>query len=464
MSFIGRTEERAALEKAYSAAGFGLFGIYGRRRIGKTTLLHEFCQGKRHIFLTAREVKLERNIEIFSKLLFQEAGIGYLGLGLSLNNLQNLISYIGRCASSEKLIVVIDEFQYLSEAEPSFIENFRRGIAYELANKNILLVICGASFDAMQELFDGDALPDKRDTLCLMPFNYREAAELTPAYTAEEKLLVYGVTGGVPGYTVLFDTKKPALTNISELFFAVQGHLYDEAKSLLRQDFRNVSLYNTLLEVIGQGAGRMNAIAKGSGYDTPVISPAIKKLIANGMVEKTLPILNEDSKRDAEYVINDGLLKFYYRFVSGGITEIEAGAGGHYFETAVRQGLSDHLGDVFEAACRQYTLLRAARGDFSEKLVRAGKWKSTDAKKRSEDIDVVAVNAENTAAVIGECRYRNASMEAELIDQCIETGKRLDCRILKYLMFSKNGYYPTSLRKYRNDERVELLTLKDLYI
>lgn len=49
------------------------------------------------------------------------------------------------------------------------------------------------------------------------------------------------------------------------------------------------------------------------------------------------------------------------------------------------------------------------------------------------------------------------------MEKCIETGEKLGLRIIKYLMFSKNGYYPSSLRKYKNDERVELLTLRDLY-
>jgi AAA+ ATPase superfamily predicted ATPase len=459
----GRGKEQAILKAAYDTEGFCLLGVYGRRRAGKTALLSQFCREKKNIYLTAREVKLERNMAIFGRLLSQEPGLNALGLDISLKDLRSLFSYLAMAAAKERLVVVIDEFQYLSEAEPGFVKEFIRGVEYELADKNILLIVCGDTFDCMKELLEGEISVEQRAGICLKPLGYREAARLTPGYSNEEKLLVYAVTGGVPGYISLFDTGRSALDNISALFFRAEGYLYEEAKNILRRMYRNVGLYNTLLEVIGKGAVRMNAISKGSGYDTPVISPAVKKLIANGMIEKNLPLLNETSKRDAEYLISDAMLRFYYTFVSDALTEIEAGEGERYFEEKVKPGLTGFLGEAFEDIAGQYILIRSKNGGFEERLVKSGRWRSTDANKQSEKIDVVSVNENKTAAVIGECLYKNSSMETELVDKCIETGEKLGCRIIKYLMFSKSGYYPSSIRKYKNDERVELLTLRDLY-
>ena len=459
----GRGREQAILKAAYDTEGFCLLGVYGRRRIGKTSLLNQFCKGKKSIYLTAREVKLERNMAVFGRLLSGAAGLDALGLDFSLNDVRSLFSCLAMASAGERLVAVIDEFQYLTEAEPGFVKEFIRGMEYELAGKNILLIVCGDTFDSVKDLLEGELFVEQRAGICLKPLGYREAARLTPGYSNEEKLLVYSVTGGVPGYISLFDTDRSALDNISALFFRAEGYLYEEAKNILRRMYRNVSLYNTLLEVIGKGAVRMNAISKGSGYDTPVISPAVKKLIANGMIEKNLPLLNETSKRDAEYLISDAMLRFYYRFVTDALTEIEAGEGERYFAERVKPELNGFLGEAFEDIARQYILIRSKNGGFEERLVRSGRWRSTDANKHSEEIDVVSVNENGSAAVIGECLYKNSSMDTECVDKCIETGEKLGCRIIKYLMFSKSGYYPSSIRKYKNDERVELLTLRDLY-
>ncbi len=486
MEHTGRKKEHEMLLKACQAEGFKLLGISGRRGVGKTAFLKNFLKDRRHIFLTAREMTLERNIESFSRLLFKEAGLEDLGMGLSLNNLQNMLSYIGISASrvsaaanrapsetaaqarpykDERLTVVIDDFQYLENADPSFMQSFIRGVEYELANKDLVLIISAPSLEGFSGSVGkaGVSLSGSFEIISLAPFDYLASSEFFPGYSNEEKLLAYGVTGGVPGYMSLFDMNRSARQNIASLFFEKRGALYEEPINILRREFRNVGLYNTLLDVIGKGAGRMNEISKGSGYDTPVISPAMKKLIAHGLVRKEIPVLNGDSKRDTSYVISDPLFGFWYGYVSGAVTEVEGGEGSRYFEEKVVPVLNGYLKEVFEKVCREYILLKAESGEIPVKLVRAGKWQSTDQKKNTVRISVAAVDEKESTAVIGECHYRNSSMEPEAVDRCIENGKRINCEISEYYMFSKNGYYPSTLRKYRSDERVKLLTLKDLY-
>lgn len=50
--FIGREEELKFLEDRYNSADGQLVVLYGRRRVGKTELLRQFCQDKEHIFYT----------------------------------------------------------------------------------------------------------------------------------------------------------------------------------------------------------------------------------------------------------------------------------------------------------------------------------------------------------------------------------------------------------------------------
>ncbi|MBQ8971236.1 MAG: hypothetical protein IJ073_08015, partial [Lachnospiraceae bacterium] len=61
------------------------------------------------------------------------------------------------------------------------------------------------------------------------------------------------------------------------------------------------------------------------------------------------------------------------------------------------------------------------------------------------------------------CRYKSSGMDAGEIDACFANAGLLPCRAVKFLMFSMNGYYPSVLRRFRETENVELLTLKELY-
>lgn len=49
--FIGRERELASLKEFYDKDGIGMTVIYGRRRIGKSTLIAEFVKDKKINFL-----------------------------------------------------------------------------------------------------------------------------------------------------------------------------------------------------------------------------------------------------------------------------------------------------------------------------------------------------------------------------------------------------------------------------
>ena len=68
--FIGRKKELADLNELYAQDKFQLFVLYGRRRVGKTTLLNEFCKDKDTIFYSAEQSNNKLNLEKFSSLVF----------------------------------------------------------------------------------------------------------------------------------------------------------------------------------------------------------------------------------------------------------------------------------------------------------------------------------------------------------------------------------------------------------
>jgi len=67
--FLGRKKEISELENLYKSNNFEMIAIYGRRRVGKSSLITYFAQNKPTIYFTARETDCARNLAIFSDAL-----------------------------------------------------------------------------------------------------------------------------------------------------------------------------------------------------------------------------------------------------------------------------------------------------------------------------------------------------------------------------------------------------------
>ena len=61
--FYGREKELQALEERYYSGRFEFVSIYGRRRVGKTTLIKEFLKKHDGVFFTAKNDTLNANVD-----------------------------------------------------------------------------------------------------------------------------------------------------------------------------------------------------------------------------------------------------------------------------------------------------------------------------------------------------------------------------------------------------------------
>ena len=64
--FVGRHQELEQLNQVYQENDFQFTVIYGRRRIGKTSLINEFLKDKKAIYYVALEENAEDNLKRFS--------------------------------------------------------------------------------------------------------------------------------------------------------------------------------------------------------------------------------------------------------------------------------------------------------------------------------------------------------------------------------------------------------------
>lgn len=470
--FIGRERELASLKEFYEKDGIGMTVIYGRRRIGKSTLITEFLKNKKNIFYTATKVGKNRNLELFSKQVLELLMPGVENI--SFNTIEAVFDFINKNIRDDKVVLAIDELPYWAEKDEALLSVLQKYIDTVWQDKNLKIILCGSALSFMENkvLSEKSPLFGRRDSqIKLEAFDYLDAAKFVPGYSNEDKAICYGITGGVAKYLAMIDTTKNLDENIVRLFFRKDGYLYDETRNLLTQEFTDITIVNNIVEQIASGVNTLNVIAGKIGEREQTVLYSLEKLMNVGLIEKKKCITDEKNKKKTQYVLKDYMFKFWYEFIPKATSVIEMGQGEIYYQKAVKPYLHSFMGAVFEEMCRYYTLKQGITGEYGCFVTSVGTWwgvenfidKNSNIKMQSADIDVVALSEIDKKAVIGECKFKNEKIDKGIYETLIRRGKLITAKykVSKYIFFSLSGY--TDWFESMSDEDVLLLTLDSLY-
>lgn len=470
--FIGRERELASLKEFYEKDGIGMTVIYGRRRIGKSTLITEFLKNKKNIFYTATKVGKNRNLELFSKQVLELLMPGVEDI--SFNTIEAVFDFINKNIGDDKVVLAIDELPYWAEKDDALLSVLQKYIDTVWQDKNLKIILCGSALSFMENkvLSEKSPLFGRRDSqIKLESFDYLDAGKFVPGYSNEDKAICYGITGGVAKYLAMIDPTKNLDENIVRLFFKKDGYLYDETRNLLTQEFTDITIVNNIVEQIASGVNTLNVIAGKIGEREQTVLYSLEKLMNVGLVEKKKCITDEKNKKKTQYVLKDYMFKFWYEFIPKATSVIEMGQGEIYYQKAVKPFLHSFMGAVFEEMCRYYTLKQGITGEYGCFVTSVGTWwgvenftdKNSNIKTQSADIDVVALSEIDKKAVIGECKFKNEKIDKGIYETLIRRGNLITAKykVSKYIFFSLSGY--TDWFESMSDEDVLLFTLDSLY-
>lgn len=464
--FIGREAELKALNREFDSDGFRMTVIYGRRRVGKSTLIKEFIRGRRAVYFQAVKTGSTKNIKLFSQAVIE--ALSPATPEITFPDMESILSYLGRKSEEERLIVVIDELPYLSETDAGFLSLLQSYIDNSFLSGKMMLILCGSSISFMEDEVLSEKSPvygRRTSQLSITPFDYLKSAEFVPSFTDEEKAICYGITGGVAKYLSLLDDSLTLDENIINLYFSKSGYLYEEPDNLLVQEFRNVRTYGDVISAIAEGRTKIAEIADLTKLDQTAISHALSSLTRVRIVEKLKAITDEGNKKKTIYRLRDGMFRFWYRFIPAGISFIEMDRGELYYERFVKPVLHEYMGDIFEEMCRYHTLRMSIDGELSCNVSQVGKWWGTDPKDQKQtDIDIVGIDKQARKAVLGECKFRNTPIDKAVFDDLVKRTGLIDKRYetVQYLLFSLSGF--TDWISDETDcEKVSLISLNDMY-
>lgn len=462
-AFIGREKELADLNELYSQDKFQLFVLYGRRRVGKTTLLNEFCKDKDTVFYSAEQSNDKLNLEKFSSLVF-----GFYGE----NNLEpfsswtNALSYIDERQNGKKLVIVIDEFPYLVRKNKALLSELQHLIDHKLVNGNLFIILCGSYMGFMEKEVLGSKSPlfgRRTAQLHMKPFNYRTSCKFLDGFSDEEKLELYGAFGGTPLYLQQIDPKENFEENIKRSYLKVTSYLYEEALLLLRQEVQEPGVYSAVIEAIAGGHTKANEISTKIGEDSAKCLKYIRTLCELGILYKETPFGEKEASRKTIYGISDFMFRFWYRYVFANRTLIETGAQQAVWLKKIEPDYSGYMGLVFEKVCTDYMCEKNAKGELPILFTSIGRWWGTDPTTHGqEEIDLVANDRKDY--IFGECKWRNEKLDISVLRELkaktdIFSKNRNDTY---YYLFSKSGFTEAVIDESESDSSIVLVDLNDI--
>ena len=466
--FVGRETELEALGKLYGKDKFQMVVMYGRRRVGKTSLIKEFIKDKPAIFFSGQEANDRLNMVMFSEKVYAFFGLPEATGAFA--SWQSALMFIAERAKAERFILVIDEFPYIAQANRSVKSILQSIIDHKLLGTNLFLILCGSQVGFMEDEVLGHKSPlfgRRTAQFRLEGFDYYDAAKMLPLATAEEKVKYYACVGGTPHYLAQIDGGMDFEGNIKELFFQPHGYLYDEPAMLLKQELRQPAMYNSILAAIATGSSRLNDVSTKLGEDTAKTIKYIKTLMGLRILSSVHPFgENPERSRKGIYAISDHCFRFWYRYVFMHKTVIESGAGADAADSLVFPGLPAYVGKpAFEEVCMQYIVRRNKDRRLPFLATGFGKWWGTDPRTRaSADIDVIADNKHEKKVIAGECKWRNEPTGAADINKLFDKIRLLPgYEEYRFVFFSKSPFTDDAKEIARSRGDLELVTLGMLY-
>ncbi|HJJ87509.1 MAG TPA: ATP-binding protein, partial [Methanocorpusculum sp.] len=435
--------------------------IYGRRRVGKTTLINEFVRDKNAIYFMGVESNAKQNLENFSKSIV-EFNTDVLA-DTSFSSFQAALEYVFRLAETERMILAIDEYPYVARASKSLASTLQLLIDKYRDTSKLMLILCGSSMSYMEDhvlAYKAPLYGRRTAQMKLLPFDFAETCQYLSEMSDEDKALLYGVVGGTPQYLLQISNKLSVADNIKNTFLNPTSFLFEEPINLLKQEVREPAIYIAIITAIATGHSRMSEISSKVGEDTNVCAIYLKNLVSLGIVEKETPY-GEKTSRKSVYSIADNMFRFWYRFVVENNSIISRGAADLAYKR-IEPYFADYMGKVFEDICTQYLWKELLTGNSPVEFTTLGRWWGNNPATKSQvEIDIMGEQDKDTA-LFGECKWTNEKVDLGVLETLIQRSNIFHYKNTHLYLFSKSGFTKGCIKKAAELGNVILVTYADI--
>jgi AAA+ ATPase superfamily predicted ATPase len=461
--FIGRERELQTLNQCYHSNHFEFVVVYGRRRVGKTALIHQFIQGLDAIYFMGIESNARQNLYNFSKSILES--LASSPQEAVFPSFQSALEYVFLQSQNKRLVLTIDEYPYVARCDQSFASTLQLLIDKYKDDSKLMLIVCGSAMSYMQNhvlAYQSPLYGRRTAQMKILPFDFSDTCRYYKHFSYEDLALFYGLTGGTPQYMLQMDDTRSIEDNIKNTFLNPSSPLFEEPENLLKQEVREPATYNAIITAIADGASRLSEIAGKVGENTNVCTAYINNLLGLGLVQKEHPYGEKTTKKTI-YSIEDGMFRFWYRFVPKNYAAINMGATDLVYQRIVPH-LSDYMGKVFEDICKQYLWKLLMTGQSPIAFTDLGRWWGTNPlSRKQEEIDIMGEEDKDTA-LFAECKWTNEKVDLDILETLVSRSRLFPYHKVHFFLFAKRGFTTGCVDRGNHMKNVTLVSYQEMVL
>lgn len=448
MRFIGRKNELHTLNTEYNRNS-SFVVIYGRRRVGKTTLIKEFLKNKTAFYYLATEELESQSMKRLANVIARTTKNTLLQK-IEFTDWLDLFQLIADYKPEEKKVLVIDEFLYLVRTNSAFPSILQNAWDEFLKDSNVMLILSGSLIGMMQKhalSYDSPLYGRRTAQMCLTPLPFTSIYE-TQNLPFEQAVEQFALTGGVPKYLEFFEDGRPLEEQLKDAVFSKNGFLYEEPNFLLKSEFLTAVNYFSIIKTIADGNHKLGKIASALGQESSSLTPYLSTLSDLGFIEKRTPITekNPEKSRKGLYFIADNFLRFWFCYVYPYKGELELDNMQIVLDEIHKDFKEKFVAFAYEDICKDIFAKLCSNNAISFVPSRIGSYWLNDYDGDTE-INVMSVDHQNKQVFAGECKYHTKPVDApvyftlkEKVDNAAEIRKSFPKYNVIYGLFSKSGF------------------------
>jgi AAA+ ATPase superfamily predicted ATPase len=430
--FVGRREELAILKEAYASKKSEFVVIYGRRRIGKSSLIYKFAEGKPEIlaFEALEGERKKAQIKHFTESLRRQTSDTVLS-HVNFAKWQEVFSYltdrvISRSSRKGKLILFFDEVQWMAAGRSNLISLLKYYWDNQWKQKNVMLILCGSIAAFMvRKVIRSKALYGRITAeILLKGLRPDEAALLFKKRRSTEEILKYLlVFGGVPKYLEEVNLNRSFNQNMNRLCFSRSGHMTHEVERIFYSQFRESQTYLRIVSLLKDRLSSFDQISKklkmSSGGGLKLY---LKNLEDAEIVRSYVPFSRGVRSKFRKYTLADEYLLFYFKYVEPNLRTIQESNSRRLFETLTRESLDTWLGFAFERFCIKHAAYISRRMGFEDEMLVASPYFEKGDERFQ--IDLIYKRSDKVITVC-EIKHRNVQVTTKVIPEVERKISRL---------------------------------------
>ena len=453
--FIGRKKELNELNFRFnnSKKEFGV--IYGRRRIGKSTLINEFLKDKPNIFFQAKKDSIYGNLRSFSYEIDKLLDLPKYFVFSSMEEaFDSLIEY----AKGKRFVIAIDEYPYIVNQDASFPSVLQEAI--DRAPENLFFLISGSDVGMLKNELENHNSPlYKRRTfeMNVTKLKYSESLEYLKNVDNETKIKYLSFTSTYPYYLSAMDFDIPFEENIKRLLFNEYGTFFTLPDQLLSNSLNTQDVYNAILYAVSKRKRSNKEIAEYIHEDEAKVSKYIKTLLQSELLDKRETY--NGNKKTVYYEIGDPMLRFWYMFIFNNMEKIRM--NGEFVYNILQEDIKQFICYGFEEVSRLYMDELNSKGLLGNIFAPFKPYK-VEKSILNRSIEIDGLSNDDEKLIVMECKYRKEKFTLSMLKHLEESASVFPSKYNRvYYLFSKNGF-DDEIKKIQSD-KYHIVELDDMF-